>query len=85
MHFANIHDGFRGHEGVWTFRKAVIISLMFFVPIATWSCGRLAAPNQKPTPPKSVIMKLGGDDCEFYFGAVEAALKKTQRGPECRP
>lgn len=28
--------------------------------------------------PEQVTLKLGGDDCEFYLGAVEAALKKLQ-------
>ncbi len=36
-------------------------------------CGETTEPN-----PTKMTLKLGGENCEFYLGAVEEALKKVK-------
>ncbi len=57
-------------------RRTLGILSIFFIAIVTWGCdSNNSEPEINPT---QVILKLGGKDCEFYLGAVDAALKKLK-------
>lgn len=43
--------------------------------IVGWGCGESHEESRLPT---KVTLTLGGENCEFYLGAVEEALKKVQ-------
>ena len=55
---------------VWmkTFFVGIVIVLM-------WGCGEGPKEDSDPT---QISLALGGEDCEFYLGAVEGALKKVK-------
>ena len=53
-----------------------MIFLLLFMATTIWSCS--SGSSEPERNPSEVIMKLGGDNCEFYLGAVEAAFKKLK-------
>ncbi len=64
-------EGF--HWMTITFTMALLVS-------GIAACGENnSEPEANPT---QVILKLGGKDCEFYLGAVDAVLKKLKGAKE---
>ena len=57
-------------KSIWvrTFFPGIFIFLLV-------GCGESPQGEWKPT---QVTLALGGEDCEFYLGAVEGALKKVK-------
>ncbi len=49
--------------------------LLGFVLFLISACGESPQGDTNPT---NVALALGGENCEFYLGAVEGALKKVQ-------
>lgn len=49
--------------------------LLGMAMIVSWGCGESQEESRLPT---KVNLTLGGENCEFYLGAVEEALKKVQ-------
>ena len=58
------------------FRCIMLVFAMTLLSLGMTACSNS---NSEPeTNPTQIILKLGGDNCEFYLGAVEAALKKIK-------
>jgi copper chaperone CopZ len=57
--------------------KAILVRMLFlgFVLFIISGCGESPQGDSNPT---KVTLALGGEDCEFYLGAVEGALKKVK-------
>ncbi len=56
----------------WT---TILISTVLFASGISACSNSNSEPETHPT---KIILKLGGDNCEFYLGAVDAALKKIK-------
>ncbi len=50
-----------------------LLVLLGLAMISTQGCGESTETN-----PTKMTLKLGGENCEFYLGAVEEALKKVK-------
>lgn len=74
MHYQNVKNGSLSNEDVKTFHRIMTLFSIFFIATATWGCSNSS--SEPETNPTQVTLKLGGNDCEFYLGAVEAAIKK---------
>ncbi len=59
----------------WLCCVGIVIPTVLFITGFSAFSNSSSEPETNPT---QVTLKLGGNDCEFYLGAVEAALKKLR-------
>ena len=74
-HQQSFLDGCRKYGELRVFSSRTIVLSIVLLASGISACSSSSEPESNPT---QVIMKLGGDDCEFYLGAVDAALQKVK-------
>ena len=81
MHDQNVKNDSRSHKDVLAYQVIMLIFSTVALTIGMAACSSSSEPETNST---QVIMKLGGDDCEFYSWSGRSRTQKTQRCTESR-
>lgn len=76
MHNHNFKNVSLGRNSLKVFHRIIMVFSIVFLTSGISACSNNS--SEQETNHTQVILKLGGNNCEFYLGAVDTALKKLK-------